>query len=463
MRVPIDEVVHFEAVTSHPSTGAATDADSTPTFAVYEEDTDTDIGVGGNLTKRTAQTGEYRGSFTASAANGFEAGKWYSVIVSATVNSVAGKARVMHFYCVPAEVAAGVPGVNATYLGGTSQTGRDIGASVLLSSGTGTGQVSLSSGTVTVGTNNDKTGYSLTNLTVTAGTTLGAGTHTAQTGDAYAYLGTNLGAAGAAATEAGGTGDQFTGIASVGAVAGSVGSVTGAVGSVTGNVGGNVVGSVASVTGAVGSVTGSVGSVVGHTAQTGDTYALAAGANGFAAIKTDTGNLVTRITATLFSGITSLAEWLGLIAGKQTPDATALTEIKATGAGSGTYDATTDSNEAIRDRGDAAWTGGGAATLTEIRGVVTRSGSTYYVSFVLIQSGAMLTSGLSSLVCTFYDEDGTDLTFSGTPTESGGIIYATGTLGTALSDNRPLLVKVGATYSTVAYSSVLPASAPETS
>jgi hypothetical protein len=51
------------------------------------------------------------------------------------------------------------PAVNAVALGGTAQTGRDIGASVLLSSGTGTGQISLSSGTVTVGTNNDKTGY----------------------------------------------------------------------------------------------------------------------------------------------------------------------------------------------------------------------------------------------------------------------------------------------------------------
>jgi hypothetical protein len=36
--------------------------------------------------------------------------------------------------------------VNATHLAGTAQTGRDIGASVLLSSGTGTGQVNLSSG-----------------------------------------------------------------------------------------------------------------------------------------------------------------------------------------------------------------------------------------------------------------------------------------------------------------------------
>ena len=48
---------------------------------------------------------------------------------------------------------------NASQLGGTSQTGRDIGASVLLSPGTGAGQITLTSGAVTVGTNNDKTGY----------------------------------------------------------------------------------------------------------------------------------------------------------------------------------------------------------------------------------------------------------------------------------------------------------------
>jgi len=52
----------------------------------------------------------------------------------------------------------------------------------------------------------------------------------------------------------------------------------------------------------------------------------------------------------LFTGITSLAEWLGLIAGKQTGDATARTEVRATGAGSGTFDETTDSLEAVRDK-----------------------------------------------------------------------------------------------------------------
>lgn len=41
--------------------------------------------------------------------------------------------------------------VNVMEINGTTQTARDIGASVLLSPGTGTGQISLSSGAVTVG------------------------------------------------------------------------------------------------------------------------------------------------------------------------------------------------------------------------------------------------------------------------------------------------------------------------
>lgn len=108
-QVPIDEVVFFDAITSNVSTGAVSDADSTPTFSVFEEDTDTPIVSVVNMTKRTSLTGNYRGTFTCSAANGFEAGKWYSVIVSATVNSVAGKTVALHFRCAPAEAVAGVP------------------------------------------------------------------------------------------------------------------------------------------------------------------------------------------------------------------------------------------------------------------------------------------------------------------------------------------------------------------
>lgn len=108
---------------------------------------------------------------------------------------------------------------NASQLGGTSQTGRDIGASVLLSSGTGTGQISLASGAVTVGTNNDKTGYTVSTVSDKTGYSLSA----SQTFNVTGNITGNL--------------------------SGSVGSVTGAVGSVTGNVGGNVTGSVGSISG----------------------------------------------------------------------------------------------------------------------------------------------------------------------------------------------------------------------
>jgi hypothetical protein len=73
-----------------------------------------------------------------------------------------------------------------------------------------------------------------------------------------------------------------------------------------------------------------------------------------------------------FTGITLMAEWLGLIAGKQTGNSTARTELRATGAGSGTFDETTDSQEAIRDRGDASWADSGtpptpAAIASQVR------------------------------------------------------------------------------------------------
>lgn len=112
-------------------------------------------------------------------------------------------------------------------------------------------------------------------------------------------------------------------------------------------------------------------STLGGTAQTGDAYArlgAPAGASvsaDVAAIKTDTGNLVTRITSTLFSGITSLAQWLGMLAGKQVGNTTARTEIRATGAGSGTFDETTDSAEAIKDNTGVA--GAGLTALGDTR------------------------------------------------------------------------------------------------
>ncbi|MFN9112820.1 MAG: hypothetical protein ACK5XN_22375, partial [Bacteroidota bacterium] len=84
-----------------------------------------------------------------------------------------------------------------------------------------------------------------------------------------------------------------------------------------------------------------------------------------AAVALNVTALVTRIPSTLFSGITYMSRWLGAIAGK-TADSTTRAEINLTPAGAG-YNETTDSLEAIRDRGDAAWTsGGGAGGVTNI-------------------------------------------------------------------------------------------------
>lgn len=137
-RVPLDAVVRFDVVTSVPSTGAVSDADSTPTFEVFEDATDTDIGVGGNLTKRTSKTGNYRGTFTASAANGFEVGKAYAVIASATVDSIAGKYVAKEFVVVPAEAAAGVPRVHPNTLIGRF-TASAVGAGTFTLNGSPTG------------------------------------------------------------------------------------------------------------------------------------------------------------------------------------------------------------------------------------------------------------------------------------------------------------------------------------
>jgi len=148
--------------------------------------------------------------------------------------------------------------VNATKIGGTTQTGRDIGASVLLSAGTGAGQLDFTSGVVKA------------NATQWLGGTIPA---VNVTGVPIIDLKYTLGTISPATA----------GSVRADSVTGAVGSVTGAVGSVTGNVGGNVVGSVASVTGNVGgNVVGSVASVTARvTANTdqlaGQTVTAAAG------------------------------------------------------------------------------------------------------------------------------------------------------------------------------------------
>lgn len=106
--IPLNEVVYFDIATFNITTGGLLAADSAPTFEVLEESTDTAI-LTPTCTLRTSHTSTYRCTFTASAANGFELGKWYIVNAYATVSGTASEQPMaMHFRLMAAESTAGV-------------------------------------------------------------------------------------------------------------------------------------------------------------------------------------------------------------------------------------------------------------------------------------------------------------------------------------------------------------------
>lgn len=79
--------------TSSPSTGAATDADSTPVVSVEEDGVA--MGYAPSVTNIT--TGLYRVQVDATTGNGFEAGKRYSLYATATVGGVTGRDGIGEF------------------------------------------------------------------------------------------------------------------------------------------------------------------------------------------------------------------------------------------------------------------------------------------------------------------------------------------------------------------------------
>lgn len=124
--------------------------------------------------------------------------------------------------------------VDVGAIGGTAQTARDIGASVLLSSGTGAGQISLTSGLVTLAGVTHTGAVIPTVTTLTNLPSIPANWLTAAGIAASALNGKgdwNVGKTGYSLTAGTGLGNQTADI--TGNLSGSVGSVTGAVGSVT--------------------------------------------------------------------------------------------------------------------------------------------------------------------------------------------------------------------------------------
>ncbi len=105
MNVALDQTVTFDFLLHNPFTGAVSDADALPACAVFEDTTDVPI-LAPVPAKRAALVGDYRVSFVTSLANGFEEGKSYNVVASATVAGVPAKARVGAFIVQSGSVAA---------------------------------------------------------------------------------------------------------------------------------------------------------------------------------------------------------------------------------------------------------------------------------------------------------------------------------------------------------------------
>lgn len=110
----IDDLLTFTVVTHAAATGALTDADSVPSYRLYEDETGTAI-LTGSMAKLddTNTTGHYSEQITLSAANGFEVGKSYSIYITAAVSSVTG-ATVRNFQVEPAWATVGAAMTLAT-------------------------------------------------------------------------------------------------------------------------------------------------------------------------------------------------------------------------------------------------------------------------------------------------------------------------------------------------------------
>lgn len=106
MDVTLGRSPTIDFTTHNPITGAVSDADALPTCEVFEDNVDVAI-VAPTVVKRTGKTGDYRVTFDATAANGFEVDKSYNVIVQATVAGVTAKSRIASFIITTSVVAGG--------------------------------------------------------------------------------------------------------------------------------------------------------------------------------------------------------------------------------------------------------------------------------------------------------------------------------------------------------------------
>lgn len=133
MQVPLGDTYYFKFTTRQFSSGAPFALAGSPVISVYEENNLTQITAGITLTTDyDSVTGLNDVAIVATSGNGYEAGKYYSaVITTGTVDSVSVVGEVVgQFRVGPAENVAGVQPVDTTHVSGTSQTANDMSGDV---------------------------------------------------------------------------------------------------------------------------------------------------------------------------------------------------------------------------------------------------------------------------------------------------------------------------------------------
>ncbi len=164
-------VIYGKFTTFQPSTGAPFALAGTPALSVYKDNSTTQSTTGVTLTVSfDSVTGlNHYAIDTSSDGTFYSAGSFFDIVITTgTVDGVSVVGATVASFTIrkdsslkPATAgrtlvvdASGLADANTVKLGpsgsGTAQTARDIGLSVLLSSGTGTGQVSLASGKVSL-------------------------------------------------------------------------------------------------------------------------------------------------------------------------------------------------------------------------------------------------------------------------------------------------------------------------
>lgn len=150
------------------STGAPTTLAGSPVISAYPGNSTTELTAGITLTVDfDARTGMHNVRVVATSGNGYATATNYQLVITVgTVNGVSAVGYVVAEFSIenrsalmPAIVArtlvvdaAGLADANTVKVGptgaGTAQTARDVGASVLLSAGSGTGQLDFTAGVV---------------------------------------------------------------------------------------------------------------------------------------------------------------------------------------------------------------------------------------------------------------------------------------------------------------------------